>query len=148
MIAKDKIKLETNPFHFTTKNVANEKMSDDKEKPKGGRKPAAEKHEGDLYRVKYLERIIELCKINGVSHLTMPSGLVLNLNVLPIEASLKARKVHRKKSTPQTRARAQHAREVYKAMKEAKLKEAEAAQDQSSDEDILFWSSSPGGVPV
>ncbi len=154
MIAKEKIKLQSNPFDVRTKNVNNDESykSDENPKKKSVKAtPAAYKHESDIYNVRQVERIIELCKKNSVSHIEMPSGLVLDLAVIPFPASDRARKVKRNK-TPEARQRAAYARDVM-AKKRAEMKAAsEASKEETPEdmsyEDIMFYSSTPGGVPI
>lgn len=146
MIKKEKVTLNASPFQFKVNKVVDDLSEEEPIKRKRGWKPpVGERPDGNPYQIKYLERIVELCKRNCVTSLKMPSGIELTLNVAPIEPDVlkKLKRLKKKESTPEARERAANARKKRqeKIAKKRALEISEKENETKTDEDILFWSS-------
>ena len=155
MLKKDKIKVKTNPFNIRIK-VQKDKETDEKVKtPEPPRLQKAFIHYNDLYKITYLERVLSMCRKNGVSTLNMPGGLSLTFHVDFKPALVKRFHKLTEDELAGCRDRAQKARDAMKIkrqkQKETKvdvMKEAQAEASEMSYEDTLFWSSTPGGTEI
>jgi uncharacterized protein YrrD len=128
-VPKETIKVETNPFGIRTKNV------NTTEDPLKG------------VNVTQLAKLITSCRKNSVFHIELPGGLIIDLeHKRKVVESPSDEKRKRSEICQKARqARAQKHAERKNGQEEI---QTSGEEKDVTDDDIMFWSSTPGGVPI